>query len=100
MKKKLVPQTGPLKMLGSPSFVAVDFFCPESHVTGWPTAARALMSMPKATVDKKHFAALRKYQIGTAWQITAVKPVSISNRMNESPNDQFGFRIFAAHSGH
>lgn len=27
MKKKLVPQASPLKMLGSPSFVAVDFFC-------------------------------------------------------------------------
>ena len=58
------------------------------------------MSVPKASVDKNHFALPTEDQIWLPCKPLAVEPISISHGMDEFPNGEFGICILRMNGGH
>ena len=56
--------------------------------------------MPKAAVHEDDLAARGKDKIGRTRQTFFVKPVTIPQRMNETPNRHFNVGVFRSHPGH
>jgi hypothetical protein len=58
------------------------------------------MPMPKTAVHKYHFASGWKHNVGCTWEITTIKPKSVSERMKELPDDYLRDSISPTDSGH
>ena len=58
------------------------------------------MPMPKTSMHEDNLAAPWENNIRTAWQVFLVKPVTITHRMNETPNGQFGAGVTASNQTH
>lgn len=56
--------------------------------------------MPKAAVHEDDLAAGGKDKIGRTWQTLFVKPVTITQRMNETTNRHFNVGVFRSHPSH
>lgn len=68
--------------------------------TGYPAFGTAGMLMPEASVHQYDFTSARKNNVRLARQVAPVDPETISETVNEPPEDKLGFRILAANAAH
>jgi hypothetical protein len=65
-----------------------------------PVAQAALVPMPEAAVDEDDLPAWPEAQVRAAWQIAAVQPIAISERINQSAHNQLGLGVLAPDAPH
>ena len=58
------------------------------------------MRVPKAAMYEDSFSTTGKGNVGFTRQIFAMKPITISHRVQASPNDHFWLGVLAFHSLH
>ena len=57
-------------------------------------AESTLVHVPETPVSENHLLEPRDYKIRSAWQITLMQPVPVSQRMNKPSYDHLGPRVF------
>jgi hypothetical protein len=60
----------------------------------------ALVGMPKASVHENDFSSVSKHQIRPPWEVTPMKAVPKSRRVQCAPQHEFRFRVFSANVAH
>jgi hypothetical protein len=80
--------------------VSVEFGIPELDVGGRPPAARAVVAMPEAAVNKDGDAVARKHDVGRSRQVPAMQAVSIACGEKRRTDGAFGAGVLPADCGH
>lgn len=79
---------------------AIKFDIPELDVGDRPPAARTIVPMPKAAVDKHGRAVARKDDIGRARKIATIQAVSVAGGKKRRTNSALGGSILAVDCSH
>ena len=56
--------------------------------------------MPETPMDEDRLAARRKHKIGTAGQLTDMQSITVTERVDKPPDNEFGRSILAANPRH
>lgn len=84
-----------------PEPVSQDLLGPVVTIGLWRTRApRAIVTVPKTTVNENHLPPCDKGQIGRAGQVFAMQPVMITEVGHQAPDREFRSCIFAANRLH
>ena len=80
--------------------IPIELGIPEFDVGGRPPAARAVVSMPEATVDKDDDAVARKDDVGRSRQVPAMQSVSVASGKERRSDGALGAGVLSADRGH
>jgi hypothetical protein len=80
--------------------VSVELGIPERNVGGRSAAARTVMTMPEAAMDKHGDAVAGEHDIGRAWEVSAMQAIPVARGEERRANGALGTGIFAADRSH
>lgn len=85
---------------GIPFRVTGKLRCPEIGVCFRQSAARAVVMMPKAAVNKYDGATARKCKIGLAGKVRSMQSEPVSHLVRQSSNNLFRASVTILHGSH
>jgi hypothetical protein len=91
----------PTSVRGVPEFVATELVSPKRGASGGGGATfPACVAVPKAAVNEDDFSEGGKDNVGGAGKVATVEAEAVAERVDESTDEHFGFRVLAANRPH